>query len=142
MKKVFIFLFLMCLFLGSNVVNAVAEDGESCTLYLVTVTIVDDEGIIFDRYDDCVDVCFYPGGWADAMTYCDGDYLELGLEDLGSDYKNLVGISMEYPKICHASLRGPNLDASCFVHIGDGYRVRARGVKITNEGLCPCDDLQ
>jgi hypothetical protein len=142
MKKVFICLFLMCLFLGSNVVNAVAEDEGNCRLYLATITIVDDEGYLFDQYQDCIGVCIYNDGWAEAGTFCDGDYLVLALEDLGSDFKNLVGpcYNCEYDKVCHASLRGKNLEADCLVDIGDGYRVQARGLEITNENLCPCNE--
>jgi len=132
-------LLLISIFLIGNA-EVTSADEENCKLYLATVTIADDEGIV-DSWEDCIEVCIYSDGWAEAMTYCDKDYLIFALEDLGSDFKNLVGASIVYDKACHASLRGKNLNASCLLDMYGGLRVHARGLEITNEGLCPCSPM-
>jgi len=137
MKKLFVVsLLLISIFLIGNA-EVTSADEENCKLYLATITIADDEGIV-DSWKDCIEVCFYPDGWADAWVFCDMDYLGFAMEDLGSDFKNLVGASFVRPKFCHASLRGKNLNASCLLDMYDGLRVHARGLEITDEGLCPC----
>lgn len=137
MRKVFfVCLLLVSVFLMGN---AEAADGENCSLYLITVTSDND---FIGTYDECVELCFSPDGYAHADTYCGrwDDCLDFTLEDLGSDRRNLVGHSNIYGKSCHVRLRGRSLDANCLLDINGGISIRASGVLINSESSCPCEN--
>jgi hypothetical protein len=114
-----------------------AVEDEYCQVYRSTV-VTDDE--MLGSWQDCIEVCVYPDGWAQAWTYCNyPDYLILTVEGLGSDFKDLVGFSDYYPKTCHASVgkRGNNLEADCMLEMDGGVRIHARGVPDNN---CRCEE--
>ena len=115
---------------------ATIEEDEYCQVYRSTV--VSDDPIMLGSWDDCIEVCIYPDGFAEAWTYCNySDYLILSVEGLGWDFKNLVGYSFYYPKACHASIgkRGNNLEADCVLDMNGGIKIHARGVPDNN---CQC----
>ena len=135
MKKVFVV--SLCLFgilLFAGTVFAVEMD-DYCQVYSSTV-MTDSE--MLGSWDDCIEVCIYPDGWAEAWTYCNySDYLIFTLDDLGTDARGLIGFSIDYPKTCHVTVgkRGNNLDAECLLDMFDGVRIRARGIPDNN---CRC----
>jgi len=135
MKKVFVVsLLLISIFLIGNSGMAGVEMGD-CQVYRSTVT---SDSEMLGSWEDCIEVCIYPDGWAQAWTYCNySDYLILTYENLGSDHKNLIGFSDYYPKVCHASIgkRGNNLEADCALDMDDGVRIHAKGVPDNN---CQC----
>ena len=138
MRKVLVVsLLLMCIFFISSADVAMAVEEEFCQWFRADVR---SDSEILGSWEDCIEICIYPDGWAEAWTDCNyPDYLICTLEDLGSDGKNLVCASEIWPKSCHASLgkRGNNLEADCALYMFDGITIHVRGVPDDN---CRCEE--
>jgi hypothetical protein len=156
MKKIFSvsFLLLSILLIGS-IGMALAEDEINCQLYLADVTVDPPDALPPGSWQECIAVC-YEDGFADAYTCSDGDgygsdLLILTLEDFGIDAKNLVGFSDNWPKVCHAKLRGGRLrilEADCLLNYeGLGYydfnhyltRIHVKGKAVSD---CFCNPVK
>ncbi len=131
MKKVFVLsLLLMSIFFIGNVAVASAIE-ENCRFYNATVT-----SDCLGSWEDCIEVCLYEDGWAEAWTCYYYDWLIFTLEDLGTDAKNLVGFSDNWPKVCHVYLRGRILESDCYLDMFGGCRIHAKGERTS---YCECD---
>jgi hypothetical protein len=146
MKKVFVVsLLLVCVFLIGSTEMALAQE-ENCKLYLATVTVDPDTPLPGpNTWQECFLVCYEDG--VALVDTCGNPYgpdeLIFTLEDFGIDAKNLVGSSIEWPKACHAKLRGGGLrilEADCLLDMFDGVRIHVKGKAISDEYQCPCDD--
>jgi hypothetical protein len=136
MKKTFLVsLILVCAFLIGNSGVALAGPVEvPCQVYLADVTVDPPEALPPGSWQECIEVC-YDDGFAEAFTCSDddgygADELFFTLEDFGVDAKNLVGFSYNWPKECHAKLRGGRLrilEADCLLNYkGLGYEYFGR----------------
>jgi hypothetical protein len=147
MKKAFLIsLLLVSIFIIGSSGVALAQVPENCKLYLADVTVDPPEALPPGSLQECILVC-YGDGLAGAVTCSDDDgygydILILTLEDFGVDAKNLVGFSLEWPKACHAKLRGGGLrilEADCFLDMFDGVRIHVKGKAISDINQCPCE---